>query len=101
MVLGQLLRYTCSFEWLRKHPDDIGLFTHELVHVVQAYPKSDPTWLTEGLADYARHSYGPKKQPGWALPSGWRENRATRTAMASRPDFCSGSKRASPAPRTS
>lgn len=57
-----------SVEWLRKHPDDIGLFTHELVHVVQAYPKADPTWLTEGLADYARHLYGPKQQPGWALP---------------------------------
>lgn len=57
-----------SVEWLRKRPDDIGMLTHELTHAVQAYPTSDPGWLTEGVADYARHLYGPKEQPGWALP---------------------------------
>jgi hypothetical protein len=61
-------KITVSVEWLEKHPQDIGLLTHELVHVVQAYPSPEPSWLTEGLADYARHLYGPKEQPGWALP---------------------------------
>ncbi len=60
---------TVSVEWLQKHPDDLGVLTHELTHAVQAYPNSDPGWLTEGLADYSRHLYGPKEQPGWALPA--------------------------------
>jgi len=60
---------TVSVEWLQKHADDLGLLTHELTHVVQAYPNPEPGWLTEGLADYARHLYGPKEQPGWALPA--------------------------------
>lgn len=57
-----------SLEWLRSHPDDVGLLAHELTHVVQAYPPGSPGWMTEGLADYARHVYGPKEQPGWSLP---------------------------------
>lgn len=58
---------TVSVEWLEKHPDDIGLFTHELTHLVQAYPNSNPGWLTEGIADYARHKFGPRDQ-SWRLP---------------------------------
>ncbi|WP_254506825.1 basic secretory protein-like protein [Anatilimnocola floriformis] len=58
---------TVSTEWLEKHPEDIGLLTHELTHLVQAYPNSDPGWLTEGIADYARHVYGPPQQR-WAIP---------------------------------
>lgn len=58
---------TVSVDWFEKHPEDIGLFTHELTHLVQAYPNSDPGWLTEGIADYARHVYGPPQQR-WALP---------------------------------
>jgi hypothetical protein len=61
-------KVTVSVEWLKEHPDDLGLLTHELTHVVQAYPSPEPGWLTEGLADYARHCYGPKEQPGWKLP---------------------------------
>lgn len=61
-------RLTISIDWMTKHPDDIGLLTHELTHAVQQYPKSDPGWLTEGIADYARHLYGPQPQPGWELP---------------------------------
>jgi hypothetical protein len=57
-----------SIDWLKKHPRDLGLFTHELTHLVQAYPNPDPGWLTEGIADYARHRYGPAKQTGWSLP---------------------------------
>jgi hypothetical protein len=57
-----------NVDWLLQHPNDIGLLTHELTHAVQAYPRSDPGWLTEGIADYARQLYGPKEQPGWSLP---------------------------------
>lgn len=57
-----------SVEWLTKHPDDIALLTHELTHAVQAYPRGEPGWITEGIADYARLKYGPKEQPDWSLP---------------------------------
>lgn len=60
---------TVSVEWLKVQPDDLGLLTHELTHVVQAYPSPEPGWLTEGVAEYARHLYGPKEQPGWTLPA--------------------------------
>jgi hypothetical protein len=45
-----------SAEWVRKHPDDLGMVIHELTHVVQAYPanKNDVGWLVEGIADYTR-----------------------------------------------
>jgi len=59
---------TVSVEWLTEHPEDIGMLTHELTHAVQTYPKGEPGWFTEGLADYARKIYGPKVQPDWALP---------------------------------
>lgn len=62
-------KITVSIEWISKHPDDLGLLTHELTHAVQKYPNADPGWLTEGLADYARHLYGPRDQPGWRLPA--------------------------------
>jgi hypothetical protein len=67
-----------SVEWLQKHPDDIGLLTHELTHAVQAYPRGDPGWLTEGIADYARQIYGPKEQPGWSLPKRLTEKNSYR-----------------------
>jgi hypothetical protein len=60
---------TVSIDWIEKHPEDIGLLTHELTHIIQAYPSPNPGWITEGLADYARHLYGPASQPGWSLPS--------------------------------
>lgn len=60
-------RVEVSVGWLRDHPDDLGMLTHELTHAVQAYPDYNPGWLTEGIADYARHLYGPKEQPGWSL----------------------------------
>jgi hypothetical protein len=67
-----------SIDWLEKHPDDIALLTHELTHAVQAYPRSDPGWLTEGIADYARQLYGPKEQPGWSLPKRLSERNSYR-----------------------
>lgn len=61
-------RISVSVEWLKRNPNDIGMLTHELTHAVQAYPRFEPGWFTEGFADYARKLYGPKVQPGWALP---------------------------------
>jgi hypothetical protein len=53
---------------MTQHPEDIGVVAHELTHSVQGYPRGVPGWFTEGMADYARQVYGPKEQPGWALP---------------------------------
>ncbi|MGI4886549.1 MAG: basic secretory protein-like protein [Janthinobacterium lividum] len=61
---------TYSPKWLRDHPEDLDVVTHEVMHVVQAYPDdSCPGWLTEGIADYARYAYGVNNVQGhWALP---------------------------------
>ncbi|WP_018759642.1 basic secretory protein-like protein [Paenibacillus terrigena] len=50
-----------SSKWILNHPWDLGLFTHELTHIVQAYPRYDNEtgWITEGIADYVRYVYGP------------------------------------------
>ena len=42
-----------SKEYFSKNGTDAGAVIHELVHVVQAYPKYVP-WITEGIADYIR-----------------------------------------------
>ena len=57
-------------KWLRDHPEDIDVVTHEVMHIVQAYPNgSGPGWLTEGIADYARYVYGVNNEAGnWKLP---------------------------------
>jgi len=57
--------------WLKKHPEDYDLLTHELMHVVQAYGNHDvPFWLREGIADYVRFKYGVNNEKaGWSLPS--------------------------------
>jgi len=63
-----IVRYNPT--WLEKHPEDIDVVTHEVMHIVQAYPNgSGPGWLTEGIADYARYVYGVNNQAGnWKLP---------------------------------
>ncbi len=43
-----------SAEWIAAHPDDTGMLIHEMTHIVQSYPRYDPVWLVEGLADYVR-----------------------------------------------
>lgn len=43
-----------SAKYAAAHPDDIGCVYHELCHAAQGYPKYDPVWLVEGIADYAR-----------------------------------------------
>ncbi len=53
-------KISCSPEYFRHHKDDVGALVHELVHVVQSYPKYDPVWLVEGIADYERfYRYEP------------------------------------------
>ena len=44
----------CAAKWFREHPGDYGAVVHEVAHVVQSYPKYDPVWLVEGIADYVR-----------------------------------------------
>ena len=56
-------------KWLRDHPEDIDVVTHEVMHIVQAYPDGSPGWLTEGIADYVRYGYGVNNVKGnWKLP---------------------------------
>ena len=60
---------TVSSHWIEKYPEDIGLVVHETVHVVQLYPKFEPSWVTEGIADYIRwHLY--EKKPLYWFPIG-------------------------------
>ena len=56
---------TVSSHWIEKHPDDLGLVLHELVHVIQAYPSAEPGWLTEGIADYLRWGIYEGKAQAW------------------------------------
>ncbi len=56
---------TVSSGWVEKHPEDIGLVFHELVHVIQAYPNGQPLWITEGIADYLRWGIFEAKPQAW------------------------------------
>ena len=56
---------TINAKWVTEHPDDLGMVIHELVHVVQKYPRNrrEIGWLTEGIADYVRWwRYEPEAQ---------------------------------------
>ncbi|CAF0935560.1 unnamed protein product [Didymodactylos carnosus] len=58
-----------SAEFIRKYPESYDAVTHEFAHVVQSYPKYDPSWLVEGIADFARYKWGVNnKKGGWSLP---------------------------------
>ncbi|MCD2425088.1 basic secretory family protein [Niabella pedocola] len=53
--------------YMKKHPQDVDVVTHEVMHIVQHYP-SGPGWVTEGIADYVRHTYGIDNAAiNWAL----------------------------------
>jgi hypothetical protein len=56
--------------WFKKHPKDIDVVTHEVMHIIQDYHSGHaPGWLTEGIADYARYTYGMNnKAADWTLP---------------------------------
>lgn len=60
-----------SPEWFKKHPEDLDVVTHEIMHIVQDYGRTDaPWWITEGIADYVRFKYGVDNAGAkWALPA--------------------------------
>lgn len=61
-------KLTFSVEWFKQHPEDLGVITHETMHIVQGYrSRRNPGWLVEGMADYARALYGPKTD-SWKMP---------------------------------
>ena len=57
--------------WMKAHPQDTDVVTHEVMHIVQDYGAQDiPGWLVEGIADYARYRYGVNNAAaGWRLPN--------------------------------
>jgi len=65
---GDVVRF--NPEWFHKHPGDIDVVTHEVMHIVQAYPEdAGPGWITEGIADYVRYKMGVDNAgAGWKLP---------------------------------
>lgn len=64
-VIGNTVTYQAM--WFSQNPNDIGTVAHELMHVVQSYVMG-PSWITEGIADYARYYYGAKNAAArWAL----------------------------------
>lgn len=59
----------CSPAWFRDHPEDLDVLTHEGMHVVQHYRQWEPTWIVEGIADYARAKFGVNNAAsGWTMP---------------------------------
>lgn len=57
-------KISVSAKWVTEHPDDFGMIIHEHTHVVQSYPKYDPVWLVEGVADFIRyHVMEPENAP--------------------------------------
>lgn len=64
-------KVTYSSLWMEKHPEDIDVVTHEVMHIVQDYGRSvGPGWLTEGIADYARYKFGVDNEGAkWSLPA--------------------------------
>jgi hypothetical protein len=63
-------RVVFSSNWMKTHPEDIDVVTHEVMHIVQDYGRSvGPGWLTEGIADYARFKFGVNNAGSkWSLP---------------------------------
>ncbi|MDR0559253.1 MAG: basic secretory family protein [Prevotellaceae bacterium] len=57
-------------DWFKSNPEDIDVVTHEVMHIVQNYGRTDaPGWITEGIADYVRYKYGVANEKGnWRLP---------------------------------
>lgn len=64
-------RILFSAGYLKAHPTDIDVVTHETMHIVQGYGYSaGPVWLTEGIADYVRYKYGVDNVGSkWSLPN--------------------------------
>jgi|GEM_PF-422179 len=66
---GAIIRYDPS--WFKSNPKDLDVATHEMMHVVQAYPYvADAGWVTEGIADYVRFTMGlSNAEANWSLPN--------------------------------
>lgn len=63
---GSIIRYNPA--WFDKHPGDIDVVTHEAMHIIQGYRRGGPGWVTEGIADYVRHTMGVDNAgAGWSL----------------------------------
>jgi hypothetical protein len=64
-------RILFSANYLKAHPTDIDVVTHETMHLVQGYGyDAGPVWLTEGIADYVRYKYGVDNVGSkWSLPA--------------------------------
>ena len=63
-------RVVFSAKYMTKHPHDIDVVTHEVMHIVQDYGSNNngPGWLTEGIADYARNKFGVNNAAAkWSL----------------------------------
>ncbi len=58
-------RISVMSHWVDKHPDDVGVVIHELVHVIQSYPRGNEGWLVEGVADYVRWAIYEGKPQEW------------------------------------
>jgi len=58
-------------DYMLKFPADVDVVTHEVMHIVQEYGYSaGPSWLTEGIADYARYKYGVDNAGAkWTMPN--------------------------------
>ncbi|MEN6308044.1 MAG: basic secretory protein-like protein [Anaerohalosphaeraceae bacterium] len=56
---------TVMSDWIDKHPDDIGLVFHEMIHVIQQYKRGVPGWVVEGIADYLRWALYEGKPQNW------------------------------------
>jgi cytochrome oxidase Cu insertion factor (SCO1/SenC/PrrC family) len=63
-------RILFSAQYMKNHPTDIDVVTHETMHIAQGYGGgAGPGWLTEGIADYVRYKYGVDNIGSkWALP---------------------------------
>lgn len=63
-------RVVFSVAYMTKHPNDIDVVTHEVMHIAQDYGDTNgPGWLTEGIADYVRNEHGiANEAANWHLP---------------------------------
>ncbi len=66
-TLGTKVVFSADFYHLHS---DVDVLTHEAMHLTQHYPRYNPVWLVEGIADYARYVFGlHNKVANWTLPN--------------------------------
>jgi hypothetical protein len=64
-------RILFATKYMKAHPTDIDIVTHEGMHLVQGYGYgSGPVWLTEGIADFIRYKFGVDNIGSkWTMPA--------------------------------